>query len=129
MLKQIIHHFPILMISNQTLIYLDANNLYGWAMSKFLPTHGFRFLSKDEITALKLEDLSDDDEDGYIYEVDLHYPTKLHNPCSESAPQKKLTPNLHDKTKYVVYSRNYISSLDWLLPRYIVFSHLSNLHG
>ena len=63
----------------------------------------------------------------YIYEVDLHYPTKLHNhhddyplaPESlvifrtmysptqqsifpESAPQKKLTRNLHDKTKYVV---------------------------
>ena len=48
-------------------------------MQQFLPTHGFRFLSKDEITALRLEDLSDDDEDGYMYEVDLHYPTGLHN--------------------------------------------------
>ena len=62
---------------NQNLIYLDTNNWYGWAMSQFLPTHGFRFLSKDEITALKLEDDCDDDEDGYIYEVDLHYPTEL----------------------------------------------------
>ena len=62
-------------LPNQNLIYLDTNNLYWWAMSQFLPTHGFRFLSKDEITALRLEDLSDDDEDGYIYEVDLHYPT------------------------------------------------------
>ena len=66
-------------LPNQNLIYWDANNLYGWAMSQSLPTHGFRFLSKDEITALKLEDLSFDDEDGYIYEVDLHYPTELHN--------------------------------------------------
>ena len=38
-------------IPNQNLIYLDANNLYGWAMSQFLPTNGFRFLSDDEITA------------------------------------------------------------------------------
>ena len=36
-------------LPNQNLIYLDANNLYGWAMSLFLLTHGFRFLSKDEI--------------------------------------------------------------------------------
>ena len=44
-------------------IYLDANYLYGWAMCQFLPTHGFHFLSQVEITELKLEDLSDDDED------------------------------------------------------------------
>ena len=100
-------------------------------MSQFLSTHGFCFLSKDEITALRLEDLSDDDEDGYIYEVDLHYSTVLHNShddyplapeslvidCAmysptqqsvflESAPQKKLTPNLLDKSKYVVHCRN-----------------------
>ena len=30
-------------LPRQDLIYLDANNLYGWAMSQFLPTHGFRF--------------------------------------------------------------------------------------
>ena len=48
-------------------------------MSQFLPTHGFRLLSSDEITALELENLRDDSEDGYIYEVDLHYPAKLHN--------------------------------------------------
>ena len=27
------------------LIYLDANNLYGWAMSQPLQTHGFRWLT------------------------------------------------------------------------------------
>ena len=80
---------------------------------------------------MRLQDLSDDDEDGYILEVDLHYPTNLHNqhddyplaPESllidrnmysptqqsvfpESAPQRKLTPNLRDKTKYVLHCRN-----------------------
>ena len=24
--------------------YLDANNLYGWAMSQNLPTHGFKWM-------------------------------------------------------------------------------------
>ena len=113
-------------LPRQDLIYLDANNLYGYAMSQFLPTHGFRLLSSDEITALELEL---DSEDGYIYEVDLHYPAKLHNrhddyplapeslvidremysPTQQSVqsiPEKKLTPNLRDKTRYVVHYRN-----------------------
>ena len=66
-------------LPGQDLIYLDANNLYGCAMSQFISTHGFRLLSNDEITALELENLRDDSEDGYIYEVDLHYPAKLYN--------------------------------------------------
>ena len=42
-------------LPNQNLIYLDANNLYGWAMPQSLPTHGFRFLQQDEISTLKLQ--------------------------------------------------------------------------
>ena len=104
------------------LIYLDANNLYEWAMSQSLPTHGFCFFQQEEISALKLQDLSDVDEDGYILEVGLHYPTNLHNQdddyplapeslvidCSMYSPtqQKKLTPNLRDEVKYAVHYRN-----------------------
>ena len=41
---------------------------------------GFRFLQPDEIEALTpVGELSDGDEDGYIYEVDLHYPQHLHD--------------------------------------------------
>ena len=58
------------------LIYLDANNLYGWAMSQPLPTGGFRFLQPDEVDALAPVR---DAKDGYIYEVDLHYPQHLHD--------------------------------------------------
>ena len=49
-------------LPRQNLIYLDANNLYGWTMSMSLTTHGFRFLQREEISALILQDLSDDDE-------------------------------------------------------------------
>ena len=66
-------------LPKHNLIYLDANNLYGWAMSQSLPTHAFRFVQQEEIFALKLQDLPDDGEDGYIFEVVLHYPTSLHN--------------------------------------------------
>ena len=53
-------------LPNQNLIYLDENKLYGWAMSHSLTTHGFRFLQQDEISALKLQELSDNAVDGYI---------------------------------------------------------------
>ena len=114
------------------LIYLDANNLYGWAMSQPLPTGGFQFLQPDEIETLApVGELSDDAVDGYIYEMDLHYPQHLHNAHEDyplvpesleigsdmyspaqhavfpqTAPQKKLTPNLRDKVRYVVHYRN-----------------------
>ena len=48
-------------------------------MSQSLPTHGFRFLQQDEFSTLKLQELYDNAEDGYIFEVDLHYPTCLHD--------------------------------------------------
>ena len=66
-------------LPNQDLIYLDANNLYGWAMSQSLPTHGFRLFQQDEISTLNLGEPSDDAEDGYIFEMDLHYPTHLYD--------------------------------------------------
>ena len=49
-------------------------------MSQPLPNSGFRFLQPDEVEALALVgELSDDVEDGYIYEVDLHYLQNLHD--------------------------------------------------
>ena len=46
-------------------------------MSQLLPTHGFRFLQQDELETLG--ELSDDAEDGYIFEVDLSYAHHLHD--------------------------------------------------
>ena len=43
--------------------YLDANNLYGWAMSKPLPTHGFKWMEKNELETWELHPC--------ILEVDL----------------------------------------------------------
>ena len=60
------------------LIYLDANNLYGWAMYQYLPAKGFRWLTQSEIRKVYINDLADDAEDGFIYEVGLRYPTTLH---------------------------------------------------
>ncbi|VDI40534.1 Hypothetical predicted protein [Mytilus galloprovincialis] len=79
------------------LMYLDANNLYGWAMSQALPVKGFKWLSDSEIEKLHISDIADDDENGYILEVDLEYPRELHNDHCEYplAPEKlKVTDDM-----------------------------------
>ena len=36
-------------------MYLDANNLYGWAMSQYLPTGGFKWLSEKQVAHISKE--------------------------------------------------------------------------
>ena len=73
--------------------YLDANNLYGWAMSQSLPTHGFKWMKNLTIdTLMSILDkancsMTDPKEQGgfggrhsrrgYIFEVDLECPPDL----------------------------------------------------
>ena len=108
---------------NNYIMYYDANNLYGWAMSQPLPYSGFKWVKRWQERPGK----------GCILEVDLEYPEhlhKLHNGYP-LAPEKlavkeewlspyqnellenksmitipKLVPNLMDKKKYVVHYRN-----------------------
>ncbi len=87
--------------------YLDANNLYGWAMSHDLPVKNFRWMDEDELGNWQTKPC--------ILEVDLEYPKELHDFHSEYllAPEQlqigkvsKLAPNLHDKKKYVLHHEN-----------------------
>ncbi|KAB0801617.1 hypothetical protein PPYR_03803 [Photinus pyralis] len=54
--------------------YLDVTNLYGSAMREYLPHSGFTWLSETEIQNFNLFDVGDEDDLGYILEVDLQYP-------------------------------------------------------
>ena len=123
------------------IMYLDANNLYGWAMSQYLPTGGFRWLTEKEINKLDLHQYKDNSKKGLILEVDLEYPKELHDKHNDYplAPEKlevkdtmlsdyckqikdkynisvggvnKLVPNLMDKKNYVVHYRNLKLYLD-----------------
>ena len=87
--------------------YLDANNLYGWAMSKPLPTHGFKWMKDSELNIWE--------KTPCILEVDLEYPKELldlHNDYLLAPEQikvnktKKLIPNLWDKKNYVIHYEN-----------------------
>ena len=56
--------------------YLDMNNLYGWAMSEYLPYGGFKWLKNFD--GFDLRSISKESKIGYTLEVDLEYPDELH---------------------------------------------------
>ena len=58
--------------------YLDANNLYGWAMSQKLPVNGFKWIN-NEINEEFIKNYDENSDKGYILEVDIKYPRKLHD--------------------------------------------------
>ena len=95
--------------------YLDANNLYGWAISKKLPVNGFRWLGSDEINEINEEFIKSYNENGnkgYIFEIDVRYSKRLRDLHSDLPflPErieinkcKKLICNLSNKKKYVIH--------------------------
>ena len=120
---------------NVFIMYSDANNLYGWAMTQYLPYDGFKWLSKTETDEFDLNLVKGNSSVGYILQVDLKYPSELDNLhnyyplapekleisqdmlskyCSDIADKyglkiggvNKLVPNLRNKRKYVVHYKN-----------------------
>ena len=127
------------MAPEKHIMYLDANNLYGWAMSQYLPTGGFEWLDVNDF--ILLDDYTDTSDKGLILEVDLEYPNELHDLhndyplapekvkverdmlsayCKEIADKfnmssglvEKLIPTLGYKEKYVLHYRNLQLYLD-----------------
>ena len=108
----------------------DMNNVYGWAMSEYLPYEGFKLLKN--VDGLHVMSISEKSLIGYFLEVDLEYPDELHelhndyplalgkltvsidmlsNYCKKIADKyeikfgdvKKLIPNLRKKSNYVIH--------------------------
>ena len=122
-------------LPSKYIMYLDANNLYGWAMSQYLPTGNFKWLSQKRIKKTNLGKYTENSDKGLILEVDLEYPQELHNLHNDFplGPEKikvdknmlsdyckqiadkfnissghvhKLIPTLNNKEKYVLHYRN-----------------------
>ena len=100
-------------LKSSFIVYLDANNLYGWAMSKPLPVGEFDWMSEKELG--DWERFVDEEGVGCILEVDLEYPRELHDFHNDFplAPEKlalgkveKLTQNLRDKEAMVLHGKN-----------------------
>ena len=61
------------------ILYLDANNLYGYAMCEYLPQNNFKWNTEDWNTD-KILNLNDEGETGYLFDVNyLHYLEELHD--------------------------------------------------
>ena len=69
---------------NKYIMYLDANNMYGWAMSQCLPTGGFKWLTPNQINELDIHSLNPEAGKGLILEVDLEYSHELQDPVLRS---------------------------------------------
>ena len=116
-------------------MYLDANNLYGWAMSQSLPKSDFRWMTDKETERIDLGKYKADSKKGLIPEIDLDYPKEHHELhsnyplasekvkvsndmlsgyCKKIAEKfkipvglvSKLIPTLRDKKEYVLHYRN-----------------------
>ena len=117
------------------IMYLDANNLCGWAMSQYFPTGNFKWMTDKKISKIDLGKYKAYGKKGLILEVDLEYPRELHDIHNDYpvAPEKvkvsnnmlsayckkiaekynisiglvsKLIPTLRDKKEYVLHYRN-----------------------
>ena len=99
------------------LLYLDANNLYGWAMSQKLPIDNFKWIEKDDLLKFDenfIKNYDENNDKGYILEVDIEYPKNLRKLHSDLPflPERmtinnctKLVCKVQDKENYVVHIR------------------------
>ena len=87
---------------NKKILYIDANNLYGWAMPQYLPYDDIKFDNK-----VKLEDIlntPDDSQIGYFVECDLSYPDNIKEktknfpfcPMNKFSPQDKFSDYMNE---------------------------------
>ena len=92
--------------------YMDANNLYGWAIINNLPTHRFLQKKAEDFTPEKIDELVKKERRGYLLEVHVKHPKELHKNHNELpflakrmkiGRAKKLVPNLKNKKRYVVH--------------------------
>ena len=117
-----------------SIIYIDANNLYGGIMLQYpMPLKDFELV--EDVSLEEILQTKDEGDIGFLVEVDLEYPDELHNkhadyplvPDKESidplelsdfqtslrntlkltaSKAKKLRQTFHPKKNYVLHYRN-----------------------
>ena len=102
-------------LSSNYLVYLDVNNLYGHAMSQNLPHSNFQWV--EDCENFNVMDIVEDSSVGFILEVDLDYPSSIHDShndfpfCAENKKingmkNTKLIVDLYNKRNYIIHYKN-----------------------
>ncbi|GET67000.1 hypothetical protein RIR_jg25610.t5 [Rhizophagus irregularis DAOM 181602=DAOM 197198] len=91
-----------------SILYLDANNLYGWAMLQYLPTGNFHWIKEEnELSNIQRQiesnEIPDNSSEGYILKVKLEYPQVLHSQHTDYplAPER-----MKVKKEWLIHYRN-----------------------
>ena len=124
---------------DESLLYIDANNLYGWAQKMYLPTGEYSWCSTRTIANLDWVSMKSDQPYGYVAEVDISFPENTHDlldnlplaPEHMDITYDKLSPysqtvqnNILGSTAYSYKQRKLVTSLE-PKTRYLV--HYLNL--
>ena len=121
---------------NKHILYIDANNLYGFAMIQYLFDNNYKWFNKQEINDFTIEKILSIPKNSlisYIFVINASFPKEIHDFLSnlplaaenrsfdnsefidklaercnkkKKKNEPKLTPNLCKKEKYVIHYRN-----------------------
>ena len=110
-------------IESSYIKYLDANNLYGWAMSQKWPVNGFKWAKKlAKFNEDFIKNYDENSNKGYFLEVDIDYPKELfslHKDLPFLSERKKvqkvekLICSIEDKKKCVIHIRALKQALNY----------------
>ena len=103
-------------IESSYLEYLDANNLYEWAMSQKLQVNDFKWIKKElsKFNEDFIKNYDENDNIAYSFEVDIDYLKELFNfhkdlpfllESKKVNKVEKLICDIEDKKKYVIHIR------------------------
>ena len=68
-------------IKSSYILHLDANNLYGWAMSQKSPVDCFKWIEENNLSKYNesfIKKFDENSDKGYFLEVDVGYSKNLH---------------------------------------------------
>ena len=133
-------------IISSYLMYLDANNSYGWGISQTLPVNGFKWVRKlSRFDECFKKDYDENSNKGYILEVDVEYTKNLFNLLSDlpfllqrnkALKCNKLVCSIRDKENYVVHIRalkqalnhglifNNVHKITQFIKKHIIYRHV-----